>query len=94
MGFPTFGDGNEKIIPNFRELEWEAGIPGNGREREFLVTPVPGQIVDDKRQKEMSLHTGSLTIISPTWRFPTHPIPIYIPLIAFCATSVSVALMI
>ena len=41
MPFPTFwnGNGNEKIIPNFREREWEAGIPGNGREREFLLTP-------------------------------------------------------
>ena len=41
MSFPTFGNGNgnEKIIPNFREREWEAGIPGNGREREFPLTP-------------------------------------------------------
>ena len=41
IGFPTFGNGNgnEKIIPNFREREWEAGIPGNGREREFPLTP-------------------------------------------------------
>ena len=39
--FPTFGNGNgnEKIIPNFREQEWEAGIPGNGRKREFPLTP-------------------------------------------------------
>ena len=39
--FPTFGNGNgnEKSIPNFREREWEAGIPGNGQEREFLLTP-------------------------------------------------------
>ena len=37
IAFPTFGNGNgnEKIIPNFRERESEAGIPGNGREREF-----------------------------------------------------------
>ena len=35
------GNGNEKIIPNFRERESEAGIPGNGREREFPLTPVP-----------------------------------------------------
>ena len=39
--FPTFGNGNgnEKNIPNFREREWEASIPGNGREREFLPLP-------------------------------------------------------
>ena len=30
---------NEKTIPNFREREWEASIPGNGREREFPLTP-------------------------------------------------------
>ena len=43
IAFPTFGNGNgnEKIIPNFREREWEAGIPGNGREREFPLTPAP-----------------------------------------------------
>ena len=42
MPFPTFGNGNgnKKIIPNFREREWEADIPGNGREREFPLTPV------------------------------------------------------
>ena len=36
IAFPTFGNGKgkEKVIPNFREREWEAGIPGNGRERE------------------------------------------------------------
>ena len=41
MPFPTFGNrnGNEKIIPNFREREWDAGIPGNCREREFPLTP-------------------------------------------------------
>ena len=40
IAFPTFGNGkgNEKIIPNFREREWEASIPGNGREREFSLT--------------------------------------------------------
>ena len=39
--FPTFGNGNgnEKIIPNFREREWDVVIPGNGREREFPLTP-------------------------------------------------------
>ena len=34
IAFPTFGNGNEKLIPK-REREWEAGIPGNGRERKF-----------------------------------------------------------
>ena len=39
--FPTFGNGNgnEKLIPKLWEREWEAGIPGNGREREFPLTP-------------------------------------------------------
>ena len=27
------------VASNFREREWEAGIPGNGKEREFLLTP-------------------------------------------------------
>ena len=41
--FPTFGNGNgnEKLIPKLWEREWEAGIPGNGREREFPLTPAP-----------------------------------------------------
>ena len=41
IAFPTFGNGNgnEKIIPEL--WEWEAGIPGNGREREFPLTPAP-----------------------------------------------------
>ena len=34
----TFGNGNEKILPNTWEREWEAGIPVNGREREFPLT--------------------------------------------------------
>ena len=38
IAFPTFGNGNEKLIPKFWEREWEAGIPGNGREREFPLT--------------------------------------------------------
>ena len=42
MSFPTFGNGNEKIIPNFREGEWDAGIPGNGREGELPLTPGGG----------------------------------------------------
>ena len=43
IAFPTFGNGNgnEKLIPKLWEREWEAGIPGNGREREFPLTPVP-----------------------------------------------------
>ena len=36
ISFPTFGDENEKFIPNFRERELEASIPENGRERKFL----------------------------------------------------------
>ena len=42
MPFPTLGDGNgnEKISPNFRERECEAGIPGNGREWDFPLIPV------------------------------------------------------
>ena len=41
IAFPTFGNGNgnEKLIPKLWEREWEAGIPGNGREREFPLTP-------------------------------------------------------
>ena len=44
ISFPTFGNGNgnEKSIPNFRERELEASIPGNGREREFPLTPALG----------------------------------------------------
>ena len=39
--FPTFGNGigNEKLILKLWEREWEAGIPGNGQEREFPLTP-------------------------------------------------------
>ena len=42
IAFPTFGNGNgnEKLILKLWEREWEAGIPGNGREREFPLTPV------------------------------------------------------
>ena len=39
IAFPTFGNENEKIIPKLWEREWEAGIPGNGWEREFPLTP-------------------------------------------------------
>ena len=44
IAFPTFGNGNrnEKLIPNLWEREWEAVIPGNGREREFPLTPGGG----------------------------------------------------
>ena len=40
IAFPTFGNGNgnEKLIPKLWEREWEAGIPGNGREWEFPLT--------------------------------------------------------
>ena len=42
IAFPTFGDGNgcEKLIPKLWEREWDAGILGNGREREFPLTSV------------------------------------------------------
>ena len=38
--FPFLGTGMgvENSIPAFREREWEAGIPENGREREFRLT--------------------------------------------------------
>ena len=41
ISFPTFGNGNgnEKTILNFGEREWEASIPRNVWEREFLLTP-------------------------------------------------------
>ena len=41
IAFPTFGNGNgnEKLIPKLWEREWEEGIPGNGREWEFPLTP-------------------------------------------------------
>ena len=43
--FPTFGNGigNEKLILKLWEREWEAGIPGNGQEREFLFPTIPGK---------------------------------------------------
>ena len=39
--FPKFGNGNgmKKSIPIIRERESEASILGNGREREFPLTP-------------------------------------------------------
>ena len=47
IAFPTFGNGNgnEKIIPNFREREWEASIRGNGRKREFPLSPESGPLI-------------------------------------------------
>ena len=51
MRSQTFGNGNgnERIIPNFWEREWDVGTPGNGREREFLLTP--GTPLTDKIRK-------------------------------------------
>ena len=37
--FPIFGNRKEEVIPNFWQRECEAGIPGNGREQEFPLTP-------------------------------------------------------
>ena len=37
--FPQFGNGMKKSIPIIRERESEAFILGNGREREFPLTP-------------------------------------------------------
>ena len=58
--FPTFGNGNgnEKLIPKLWEREWEAGIPGNGREREFPLTP-------DLSSSRM-FHTMSYTEVEST----------------------------
>ena len=41
--FPEFGNrkGMKKNTPMIQEWESEAFILGNGREREFLLTPVP-----------------------------------------------------
>ena len=44
--------------------EWEAGIPGNGREREFPLTPVmvikvaatPVTIIDEKYEDPLKLY--------------------------------------
>ena len=46
--FQSFGNGNWKFIPNFCEREWETGIPRNGREREFPVSPAKdyGRLAD------------------------------------------------
>ena len=62
IAFPTFGNGNgnEKLIPKFWEREWEAGIPGNGREREFPLTPEAGP-------KGCKLEVGA-------WRAPRLPV--------------------
>jgi len=55
--FPTFGNGNgnEKLIPKLWEREWEAGIPGNGREREFPLTPDPRPHPSDKHVRLVSI---------------------------------------
>ena len=55
IAFPTFGNGNgnEKLIPKLWEREWKAGIPGNGREREFPLTPgryLGNEEIDKKRK--------------------------------------------
>ena len=44
--FPQFGKGKgmKKPIPIIRERESEAFILGNGREREFPLTPVVAQL--------------------------------------------------
>ena len=44
--FPKFGNGKgmKKSIPIIRERESEAFILGNGREREFPLTPVEWHI--------------------------------------------------
>ena len=42
--FPEFGNGKEmkkKLIPKFQEQESEVFIPGNDRERKFLLTTDP-----------------------------------------------------
>ena len=50
--FPTFGNGNgnEKLIPKLWEREWEVGIPGNGREWEFPLTPASRASGDAKNE--------------------------------------------
>ena len=52
--FPKFGNGKgmKKSIPIIRERESEAFILGNGREREFLLTPASKSHL---RQKVVSL---------------------------------------
>ena len=55
--FQTFcnRNGNEKFIPNFWEREWEASIPGNGREWEFPLTPAPSPIIGTKSPQKLVL---------------------------------------
>ena len=57
--FPTFGNGNgnEKLIPKLWEREWEAGIPGNGREREFPLTPALAAVYFATSRKESRNHS-------------------------------------
>ena len=63
IAFPTFGNGNgnEKLIPKLWEREWEAGIPGNGREREFPLTPgtAPGKTLFSERETYKTEHVIS-----------------------------------
>ena len=67
IAFPTFGNGNEKLIPKLWEREWEVGIPGNGREREFPLTPA-GQLNRNLVTLSYLLFFNSKVYQSPTWR--------------------------
>ena len=58
--FPTFGNGNEKLIPKLWERESEARIPKNGRKREFLLTPEPDSPVYKLPRQNGRLMTDSL----------------------------------
>ena len=60
--FPKFrnGKGMKKSIPIIRERESEAFILGNGREREFPLTPVTGRLSNmDPREKDKTLDFDS-----------------------------------
>ena len=58
--FPKFGNGKgmKKSIPIIRERESEAFILGNGREREFLLTPALA-IFNTVLQKHFTLQKRS-----------------------------------
>ena len=58
--FPTFGNGNEKLIPKLWERESEARIPKNGRKLEFLLTPEPDSPVYKLPRQNRRLMTDSL----------------------------------
>ena len=47
--FPKFGNGKgmKESIPIIRERESEAFILGNGREREFPLTPETGELLNN-----------------------------------------------